>query len=53
MYSQADNGKRLQAGGTKMAEGIEKLGLDEGKNGVVDANIKDCLGSGYCNIGCA
>jgi choline dehydrogenase-like flavoprotein len=53
VYSQAENGKRLQAGGTKMAEGIEKLGLDEGKNGVVDANIKDCLGSGYCNIGCA
>ncbi len=51
VYSQEDN-KRLQAGGTKMAEGIETLGLD-GANGVVDANIKDCLGSGYCNIGCA
>jgi choline dehydrogenase-like flavoprotein len=35
-----------------MAEGIQKLGLD-GAGGVVDANIKDCLGSGYCNIGCA
>jgi choline dehydrogenase-like flavoprotein len=35
-----------------MAKGIEKLGLD-GAGGVVDANIKDCLGSGYCNIGCA
>ena len=53
VYSQADNPKRLQPGGTKMAEGIEKLGLGDGKNGVVDANIKDCLGSGYCNIGCA
>ena len=53
VYSQAGNPKRLQAGGTKMAEGIEKLGLDDGNNGVVDANIKDCLGSGYCNIGCA
>jgi len=53
VYNQAENSKRLQAGGTKMAEGIEKLGLDEGKDGVVDANIKDCLGSGYCNIGCA
>jgi choline dehydrogenase-like flavoprotein len=52
IYSQADNSKRLQAGGTKMAEGIEALGLD-GNGGVVDANIKDCLGSGYCNIGCA
>jgi choline dehydrogenase-like flavoprotein len=52
VYSQADNSKRLQSGGTKMAEGIEALGLD-GDGGVVDANIKDCLGSGYCNIGCA
>jgi choline dehydrogenase-like flavoprotein len=51
VYSQ-DGSKRLQAGGSKMAEGIEKLGLD-GNGGVVDANIKDCLGSGYCNIGCA
>jgi choline dehydrogenase-like flavoprotein len=53
VYSQAENPKRLQPGGTKMAEGIAKLGIDDGKNGVVDANIKDCLGSGYCNIGCA
>jgi choline dehydrogenase-like flavoprotein len=42
----------LQAGGTKMAEGIEALGLDTLAS-VVDANIKDCLGSGYCNMGCA
>src|SRR5262249_22519910 len=51
VYSQ-DGDQRLQAGGDKMAEGIKKLGLDGG-GGVVDANIKDCLGSGYCNIGCA
>jgi choline dehydrogenase-like flavoprotein len=51
VYSQ-DGSKRLQLGGTKMAKGIKKLGLD-GNGGVVDANIKDCLGSGYCNIGCA
>ena len=51
VYSQ-NRSKQLQAGGTKMAEGIAKLGLD-GNGGVVDANIKDCLGSGYCNIGCA
>jgi choline dehydrogenase-like flavoprotein len=51
VYSQESN-KRLQKGGTKMAEGIRELGLD-GADGVVDANIKDCLGSGYCNIGCA
>jgi len=51
VYSQEGN-KRLQKGGHKMAEGIEALGLD-GAGGVVDANIKDCLGTGYCNIGCA
>jgi choline dehydrogenase-like flavoprotein len=53
VYSQdgSEGPKRLQKGGTKMAEGIEALGLD-GAGGVVDANIKDCLGSGYCNIGC-
>jgi choline dehydrogenase-like flavoprotein len=51
VYNQEDS-NRLQAGGDKMAEGIKKLGLD-GAGGIVDANIKDCLGSGYCNIGCA
>lgn len=50
VYNQGNG--HLQAGGTKMAEGIVKLGLDT-KASVVDANIKDCLGSGYCNIGCA
>ncbi len=47
-----EGSKRLQKGGDKMAAGIEELGLD-GNGGVVEANIKDCLGSGYCNIGCA
>jgi choline dehydrogenase-like flavoprotein len=51
VYSQ-EGSKHLQTGGDKMAEGIKALGLD-GEGGVVDANIKDCLGSGYCNIGCA
>ena len=51
VYGQEDN-KYLEVGGDKMAEGISELGLD-GDGGVVDANIKDCLGSGYCNIGCA
>ncbi len=53
IFSQEDN-KRLQAGGTKMAEGIAELRLDgvDEHGGVVDANIKDCLGTGYCNIGC-
>jgi choline dehydrogenase-like flavoprotein len=51
VYSQKKS-EHLEAGGDKMAEGIKKLRLD-GEGGVVDANIKDCLGSGYCNIGCA
>jgi choline dehydrogenase-like flavoprotein len=49
VYSQEKN-KNLQPGGTKMAEGIKALRL--GPDGIVDANIKDCLGTGYCNIGC-
>jgi choline dehydrogenase-like flavoprotein len=51
VYSQKKS-DYLQAGGSKMAEGIAELGLATG-SGVIDANIKDCLGSGYCNIGCA
>jgi len=43
----------LEAGGLKMAAGVKALGLDvDGAFGVVDANLHDCLGSGYCNIGC-
>jgi choline dehydrogenase-like flavoprotein len=42
----------LEAGGSRMVAGIKKLGLD-GEDGVVEANIKGCLGTGYCNIGCA
>ncbi len=52
VYGQGKHNRYLQKGGSKMAEGIEKLGLTTNGNGVVDANIKDCLGSGYCNIGC-
>jgi len=52
VYSQEKDNSYLEAGGTKMAEGIKELKLD-GVDAVVDANIKDCLGSGYCNIGCA
>jgi choline dehydrogenase-like flavoprotein len=48
---QSQDGAPLQRGGAKMAEGIRALGLD-GTLSVVDANIHDCLGSGYCNIGC-
>jgi choline dehydrogenase-like flavoprotein len=44
----------LQAGATKFVKGAEALGLSEPPNdvAVVEANIADCPGSGYCNIGC-
>ena len=46
---------RLQPGASKFVEGVKRLGLDAPPNrfGVVEANLYDCLGSGYCNIGCA
>jgi choline dehydrogenase-like flavoprotein len=39
----------------KFDAGVRALGLagPPFNYQVVDANIKDCLGSGYCNIGCA
>jgi choline dehydrogenase-like flavoprotein len=48
------NGRRLLAGGArKFREGVQALGLDQsGEFDVVEANMADCLGSGYCNIGC-
>ena len=45
--------KHLAGGAVKFRKGIEKLGLDHtGDFDVVEANMSDCLGSGYCNIGC-
>jgi choline dehydrogenase-like flavoprotein len=44
----------LQRGADKFVEGAEALGLTGPPNevDVVAANISDCPGSGYCNIGC-
>jgi choline dehydrogenase-like flavoprotein len=44
----------LQRGAYKFVEGAEALGLSGGPNevDVVAANISNCPGSGYCNIGC-
>jgi choline dehydrogenase-like flavoprotein len=54
VLEQSENGTRFhQPGARKFSEGIEALGLDQGgRFAPVDANILDCLGSGYCNIGC-
>ncbi len=45
----------LNPSGVKYLDGVNKLGLSPGvlQVAAVDANIKDCLGCGYCNIGCA
>jgi choline dehydrogenase-like flavoprotein len=54
VISQAGN-RHLGAGGDKLVEGIERLGLADGPGecDVVEANIADdCFGCGYCNIGC-
>jgi choline dehydrogenase-like flavoprotein len=47
--------KYLNPSGRLFMEGIEKMKLNGSphKSGSVSANIKECLGCGYCNIGCA
>lgn len=44
----------LNPGGEKFKRGIKELGLDAAPNQVdsVAANIRQCVGCGYCNIGC-
>jgi choline dehydrogenase-like flavoprotein len=45
--------RTLAGGARKFRDGVEALGLDNsGDFDVVEANIADCLGCGYCNIGC-
>jgi choline dehydrogenase-like flavoprotein len=48
-------GAALNPGGAKFVDGVQALGLDREpwKFGLVTCNIDDCLGCGYCNIGCA
>jgi choline dehydrogenase-like flavoprotein len=45
----------LNPGWRAVARGVQEVGLDRApyKFDVVDCNIADCLGCGYCNIGCA
>ena len=47
--------EHLNPGGIKFKDGCRKLGLDVQPNVVdsVAANICECLGCGYCNMGCA
>ena len=52
VYSQ-DGQQTPAAGRDKDGRGHRGSSGSTVANGVVDANIKDCLGSGYCNIGCA
>ena len=45
---------RLNPGDELIGKGIKKLDPNKElfKTGIVEANISDCLGCGYCNIGC-
>lgn len=52
------NHDRLNPSGKQFVDGIKKLRAKHGFEGemevdAVRANIEDCLGCGYCNIGCA
>lgn len=51
---QAFEEKYLNPSGKQFTEGIRKLGFDVSpdRSGSVAANLKDCIGCGYCNIGC-
>jgi choline dehydrogenase-like flavoprotein len=42
-------------GAKKFIAGVEALGLTDSarRYGAIEANIRNCLGCGYCNIGCA
>ncbi|MFL5789522.1 MAG: GMC family oxidoreductase N-terminal domain-containing protein, partial [Flavisolibacter sp.] len=44
----------LNPGGKKFEQGIEAMGLNHYPNVMesVSANIRNCVGCGYCNIGC-
>ena len=49
-----EQNEHLGPGSAKFEEGVKALGLDKtGDFDVVEANIHNCLGCGYCNIGCA
>lgn len=44
--------RNMNPGAPAFVRGIEALGLD-GELDVVEANIRDCVGCGLCNLGCA
>jgi choline dehydrogenase-like flavoprotein len=46
---------RLNPGAGLFTKGVRALGMDQPPHryGIISANIRDCLGCGYCNIGCA
>ncbi len=52
---QKQEGVRLNPSGELFLKGVKKLnnGRQHMAADIVSANIKDCFGCGYCNIGCA
>jgi len=49
------NHRNLNKGAIPFEDGIRKLGLDRSPNkfDTAEANINECYGCGYCNIGCS
>jgi choline dehydrogenase-like flavoprotein len=46
--------KKLNPSWPKYVHGAEQLGVTPDLQvGVVEANLRDCFGCGYCNVGCA
>ncbi|MFN0016173.1 MAG: GMC family oxidoreductase N-terminal domain-containing protein [Saprospiraceae bacterium] len=54
MQVTTQNHQNLNLGASFFVKGLKNLGYDQAPNttGPVEANIKGCLGCGYCNIGC-
>jgi choline dehydrogenase-like flavoprotein/uncharacterized integral membrane protein len=42
----------VNPGGYRLVQGAAALGLPTQRLGVVEANLDECLGCGYCNVGC-
>jgi choline dehydrogenase-like flavoprotein len=55
IHEQPDLEGVFARGTERFVEGVEALGLSGSARrwGPIEANIRECLGCGYCNIGCA
>jgi len=54
MQVERQDHRNLNKGSKEFLDGLKRCGYDAppDKHGEVDANVRGCLGCGYCNIGC-